>query len=187
MASIIIQTGERQGDFYPLGQRTTIIGRDEALTVQIKDPHISRKHLKIRYDAESKDYKAADMNSTNGVLINGQKIQVETALADDDLVSTGHRRMTRADLRSSGPMARPMPGADGIVSLPSLKARGGSNQFPLFSAPPLYSIYGPALGVKEANWATSTKPILPPDMCGAAGMPAAAAMRATRVERMKPP
>jgi pSer/pThr/pTyr-binding forkhead associated (FHA) protein len=89
MASIIIQTGERQGDFYPLGQRTTIVGRDEALTVQIKDPHISRKHLKIRFDPETKDYKADDMNSTNGVLINGHKIQVETTLTDDDLITIG--------------------------------------------------------------------------------------------------
>jgi pSer/pThr/pTyr-binding forkhead associated (FHA) protein len=89
MASIIIQTGPRQGDYYPLGQRTTIIGRDEALTVQIKDPHISRKHLKIRYDIESQDFKAVDLNSTNGVLINGQKIQVETTLCDDDLITIG--------------------------------------------------------------------------------------------------
>jgi len=89
MASIIIQTGERQGDYYPLGQRTTIVGRDEALNVQIKDPHISRKHLKISYDSETKDFKAADMNSANGVLINGHKIEAETVLADDDLITIG--------------------------------------------------------------------------------------------------
>ena len=37
MASIIVMTGTQKGDYYPLGRRTNVIGRDEALPVQILD------------------------------------------------------------------------------------------------------------------------------------------------------
>ena len=54
MASIIVVTGSNKGDYYPLGHRTTVIGRDEALPIQILDPKVSRKHMQIRYDADKK-------------------------------------------------------------------------------------------------------------------------------------
>ena len=37
MASLIITSGEQEGRFYPLGRRTNVIGRDEALLIQIQD------------------------------------------------------------------------------------------------------------------------------------------------------
>ena len=72
-----------------LGHRTTIIGRDEAATVQIVDEHVSRKHLKIQYDPQTKDYVAVDMKSKHGVLINGNRMQINTVLSDDDLITVG--------------------------------------------------------------------------------------------------
>jgi pSer/pThr/pTyr-binding forkhead associated (FHA) protein len=89
MASVIIQTGEHRGDYYPLGHRTTIIGRDEAATVQIVDEHASRKHMKIQYDPQTQDYIAVDMKSKHGVLINGNRMQINTVLSDDDLITVG--------------------------------------------------------------------------------------------------
>ena len=56
MASIIILTGDQKGDYYPLGQRTNVIGRDEALPIQILDEHVSRKHMQIRFDKDKKSY-----------------------------------------------------------------------------------------------------------------------------------
>jgi pSer/pThr/pTyr-binding forkhead associated (FHA) protein len=89
MASVIIQTGEHRGNYYPLGHRTTIIGRDEAATVQIVDEHASRKHMKIQYDPQTNDYIAVDMKSKHGVLINGNRMQINTVLSDDDLITVG--------------------------------------------------------------------------------------------------
>jgi len=93
MASIIIETGDRQGDFYPLGHRTTVIGRDEAATIQILDEHVSRKHMKIRYDADKNEYVAVDMKSKHGVLLNGGRIDREAVLSDDDLITVGKTTM----------------------------------------------------------------------------------------------
>ena len=89
MASIIIMSGPKKGDYYPLGHRTNVIGRDEALLIQILDEHVSRKHMQIRYDQEKGQYFAFDMKSKHGVFINGRRIDAETALADNDQIYIG--------------------------------------------------------------------------------------------------
>jgi len=89
MASIIVATGNQKGDYYPLGHRTNVVGRDEALPIQILDEHASRKHMQLRFDKDSGQYYALDMKSKHGVLINGSKIDDETALADGDLILIG--------------------------------------------------------------------------------------------------
>ena len=89
MASIIVATGNQKGDYYPLGHRTNVVGRDEALPIQILDEHASRKHMQLRFDKDSGQYYALDMKSKHGVFINGSKIDNETALADGDQIGIG--------------------------------------------------------------------------------------------------
>ena len=90
MASIIVTSGSGAGNFYPLGHRTNVIGRDEALPIQIIDEHVSRKHLQIRYEKETDQYLALDMKSRHGVFINGNRIQHEVPLMDDDKIDLGN-------------------------------------------------------------------------------------------------
>ena len=89
MASIIVATGPQKGDYYPLGRRTNVIGRDEAVPIQITDEHISRKHMQIRFNSDKNEYSVLDMKSKHGVFINGNKIANETALADGDQIGIG--------------------------------------------------------------------------------------------------
>ena len=89
MASIIIASGPEKGKYYPLGQRTNVIGRDEALLIQIIDPRVSRKHMQIRFDKEKTIYSAIDMKSKHGVFINGIQIKDEVALNDNDYIQIG--------------------------------------------------------------------------------------------------
>lgn len=89
MASIFVMTGTQKEDYYPLGRRTNVIGRDEALPIQILDDRISRKHLRISFDADGGQYYAADMNSRHGVFINGSRITDETLLNDGDYITIG--------------------------------------------------------------------------------------------------
>lgn len=89
MASILVTMGKQEGDFWPLGQRTTVIGRGETLPVQILDDLVSRQHLQIRFDKDQDKYLALDMKSSNGVYINNSKITDETQLADGDSISIG--------------------------------------------------------------------------------------------------
>ena len=89
MASIIVMSGAQKGDYYPLGRRTNVVGRDEGAPIQILDEHISRKHVQIRFDADKNQYCALDMKSKHGVFINGGKIHGETVLVDDDQIHIG--------------------------------------------------------------------------------------------------
>jgi pSer/pThr/pTyr-binding forkhead associated (FHA) protein len=89
MASLIVLNGSQKDNYYPLGYRTNVIGRSESLMIQILDERISRKHMKIIYDKEKKEYHAVDMGSKHGVYINGDKIKNETRLVDSDFITVG--------------------------------------------------------------------------------------------------
>ena len=88
MASIIIVDGSNKGKYYPLGHRTNVIGRDEAVPIQILDDKVSRKHMQIRFNAEN-NFSAVDMSSKHGVLVNGVKITDEVKLNDNDYITVG--------------------------------------------------------------------------------------------------
>ena len=89
MASIIVMTGPQEGNYYPLGHRTNVVGRDEGLPIQILDDLVSRKHMQIRFDKDKGKYYALDMKSKHGVFINGKKIDKETALVGSDEILIG--------------------------------------------------------------------------------------------------
>ena len=89
MASIIVASGDQKGDYYPLGHRTNVIGRDEALPIQILDELVSRKHMHIRFDQDNNRYYALDMKSKHGVFINGGKINNQIPLKDGDQIYIG--------------------------------------------------------------------------------------------------
>lgn len=89
MASIVVVEGPDKDKYWPLGHRTNVIGRDEALPIQIVDSKVSRKHMQIRYDKERDSYLALDMKSKHGVFINSSKIDDEVVLSDNDYIQIG--------------------------------------------------------------------------------------------------
>ena len=93
MASIIIASGDRAGQHYPLGHRTNVIGRAESVPIQILDDQISRKHLQIRFDEQNAVYVAVDMSSKNGVYINQRRINTETPLQENDSIQIGNTEL----------------------------------------------------------------------------------------------
>ena len=89
MASLIVTNGPKEGDYYPLGRRTTVIGRDEAVPIQIIDSHVSRKHLQIRFNANDETYIVVDMSSKHGTYLNGMPVKDEAVLKDNDQITVG--------------------------------------------------------------------------------------------------
>jgi S-DNA-T family DNA segregation ATPase FtsK/SpoIIIE len=89
MASILVKSGDGKEDYYPLGQRTNVVGRDEALPIQILDKHVSRKHMHVRFDKNDRRYYVLDMKSKHGVFVNGRKISSEVVLNDGDYIRVG--------------------------------------------------------------------------------------------------
>ena len=91
MPSLTITTGPNTGDYYPLGSRTVVIGRDEACPVQIVDDQISRKHVQIRHDNGKRI--AMDMKSANGTLVNGRAVTGEIELVEGDEITIGSSKI----------------------------------------------------------------------------------------------
>jgi len=57
--------------------------------MQILDDMVSRKHLRIRYNEDTNEHYAEDMNSKHGVLINNRKITEQTTLREGDQIRIG--------------------------------------------------------------------------------------------------
>ena len=93
MPSIIIVSGPNEGDYYPLGRRPMVVGRDQGCPIQVVDELVSRRQVQIRMDEKTKTYHALDMKSVNGVLVNGRQIQNETALVDGDIIEVGKSKL----------------------------------------------------------------------------------------------
>ena len=93
MPSIIVVSGPNEGDYYPLGHRTMVVGRDEGCPIQITDDRASRKHFQIRYDEKDKQYHGLDMKSANGTWINGRKVESDVALEDNDEIMVGTSKL----------------------------------------------------------------------------------------------
>ena len=97
MASIIVTSGEQKGEYLPLGRRTNVIGRAEALPMQILDDMVSRKHLRIWYDENTNEHSAEDMKSKHGVIINNKKINEITTLKEGDQIRIGQTTLLYTD------------------------------------------------------------------------------------------
>jgi pSer/pThr/pTyr-binding forkhead associated (FHA) protein len=93
MASLIVISGKQTGEFLPLGQRISVIGRAESLPLQILDDMVSRRHFRIRFDKDTGKYYAEDMGSKHGTFINMHKIIRETVLAENDEIQIGQTKL----------------------------------------------------------------------------------------------
>ena len=93
MASIIVISGSQEGDYYPLGKRKTVIGRDVAVPAQILDELVSRRHLQVRYDPADRRYHAVDMKSTHGTYVNNLRITEDTVLSEGDRIVVGRTNL----------------------------------------------------------------------------------------------
>lgn len=87
MASLFILTGEQAGKQFVLANRPLSIGREPGRDIQVVDPKVSRKHAIVRHEGET--FYIAPSKALNGIIINGTKIEAETALKDGDEIVVG--------------------------------------------------------------------------------------------------
>ena len=97
MASIVVTSGKQQGEYLPLGRRTSIIGRAENLSLQILDDLVSRKHLRIRFNENEGRYYVEDMDSSHGVFLNDLRIMSKTGLSEGDQILIGQTTLLFTD------------------------------------------------------------------------------------------
>ncbi len=101
----------------PLG--VTVIGRGEDCGVRINDPRLSRHHARL--EAMPSRLLAHDMGSSNGVLVNGDRITIPTLLQPGDEVVCGPVRLvvrSDDDVPPPGVVADTAPGVVAVKALP---------------------------------------------------------------------
>jgi hypothetical protein len=110
-ANVILEVN---GTRHPLDPPGIVIGRGTDADLRINDPGVSRRHAEIRVHASERagtDVSIVDLGSTNGMLVNGSKVQQAT-LEDGATVRIGNTTMTVRDVSQHGP--QPHGGGDGV-------------------------------------------------------------------------
>jgi DNA-binding CsgD family transcriptional regulator len=101
--------GRSKGRVFPLERvRAYVIGRLPGADLHIDDPGVSRRHVKVTLRADG-GVDAVDMRSTNGLIVNGEKLE-RAALRDGDLVALGPDVILRLEHRALDDLEpRPTP------------------------------------------------------------------------------
>ena len=90
MAKLIINPTSPSRREIALSRSLLSIGRDPSNDLVLPDAMVSRRHAVIEY--RSSQYFLRDCNSSNGSLVNGDRVN-ERSLRDGDLVAIGTARL----------------------------------------------------------------------------------------------
>ena len=92
--ALVAYAGVSLGRIFPLKVGTTMIGRSPEAEIALLDAEVSRNHAKIHWTTGpdgSTQLAVEDLGSTNGVILNGAKVQGSALLkAGDRLTLGGH-------------------------------------------------------------------------------------------------
>lgn len=79
------------GRKYDLTKRQVVIGRSRDCDVTVDDPNVSRRHAEVRQDEGA--YWIVDLGSTNGIEVNGSRVE-RAQLENDDRIVVGKTHLT---------------------------------------------------------------------------------------------
>jgi pSer/pThr/pTyr-binding forkhead associated (FHA) protein len=79
------------GEVHTIATATYRIGRLADNDLVLRDPSVSRHHAEIRRQRDG-SFQVLDLDSMNGLLVNGKKVR-ENALADGDSLEVGDVRL----------------------------------------------------------------------------------------------
>ncbi|MCW2785957.1 MAG: Forkhead-associated protein [Marmoricola sp.] len=86
---------EINGEHLPLAAPGIVVGRGNDADLRVNDPGVSRRHAEFRVseDADGPRVSVHDLGSTNGVLVNGKRVE-NAALADGAEIRIGNTSIT---------------------------------------------------------------------------------------------
>jgi hypothetical protein len=88
-------TLEINGERLPLAPPGIVVGRGNDADLRVNDPGVSRRHVEFRVtdDTDGPRVSVHDLGSTNGVLVNGRRVE-EATLADGAEIRIGNTILT---------------------------------------------------------------------------------------------
>ena len=103
MARIEVVTGRHAGKGYDL-EKAVILGRGETCGIQLPDGKASREHCRVFQQAGK--WVVADLNSRNGITVNGAKTTRKN-LRNGDRIEVGETTVEFVDAETMAPLAEP--------------------------------------------------------------------------------
>jgi pSer/pThr/pTyr-binding forkhead associated (FHA) protein len=80
-------TGSKEKDgIFELGEKAVVVGRSPECDIQLEVQNVSRKHARVLLHNE--EYLIEDLDSTNGVFVNGIRV-VRCVLRNNDQIEIG--------------------------------------------------------------------------------------------------
>ena len=86
---LVMRTGPTVGMAYPMDKSEMFIGRDLGNEISINDPEVSRRHARIF--KQGNNYVLEDLGSTNGTMVNGQRLMGPYVLRPGELIVLGEQ------------------------------------------------------------------------------------------------
>jgi pSer/pThr/pTyr-binding forkhead associated (FHA) protein len=125
MFKLVIADDEGKTTVVPLVRDEISIGRKEGNTIRLTERNVSRKHAKLRKANGS--YLVEDLQSYNGVKVNGRRIGGEVSLKAGDQITIGDYQLAlqMEDAASAGEATQPATVNPGMGQPAPAMANGG--------------------------------------------------------------
>src|SRR5690606_37977367 len=107
MWKLVIQDDEGKTTVVPLIRDEITIGRKEGNTIRLTERNVSRRHARIQ--RANGAVAIEDLDSYNGVLVNGARVQGRVQLGESDRIQIGDYLI---ELKADRPEARPDEAAE---------------------------------------------------------------------------
>jgi uncharacterized RDD family membrane protein YckC len=91
LAKLVINPTSAAKKEIPIVTRVISIGRDPSNDLVLSDSMVSRRHAILEH--RDNQYILRDNNSSNGTMVNGDRVDIEKPLRDGDLVAIGSSRL----------------------------------------------------------------------------------------------
>ena len=92
---LIIQDEEGATTIVPLGEEEITIGREAGNTIQLTEQNVSRQHARLTQGPDG--WVLEDLDSYNGIKVNGVPIEAQITLNEGDLVQIGDYHLSLAE------------------------------------------------------------------------------------------
>ncbi len=135
-------TGLDVGRTFPLAEVKTNIGRGTSVDLRLRDRSVSRSHARIL--REGSTFTLVDLDSPNGVYLNGRRVRAAAPLAEGDVIELGQTL-----LRFQAAVEEPAPSPPEPAEAPPPVEAAAAPAMPQDAPPP--SLAGPARGKSRAG------------------------------------
>jgi pSer/pThr/pTyr-binding forkhead associated (FHA) protein len=155
MVRLVISDNEGSTTVVPLLRDEVTIGRKEGNTIRLTERNISRRHVQLLRIGGV--YKLRDLDSYNGVLVNGRKVEGESTITSGDQIQLGDYTILveeEAGVRSGAAMSGPS-------ALPASTLNTGASGAPLSHSVSLAPAAPHGTATEHSQPVTSRRPTVP--------------------------